>query len=140
MPAFDLDRFVAAQAEMYPRALAELRAGEKRSHWMWFVFPQLAGLGRGPTAHYYAIASAQEARAYLAHALPGPRLRECTAAILAHQDKSAERIFGSIDTMKLKSSMTLFEAVAGDPAPFAAVLDHFFGGGRDAATLDLLRG
>ena len=140
MSGLDLDRFVAAQASIYEQALAELRAGQKRSHWMWFVFPQLAGLGRSATAHYYAIASADEARAYLAHPLLGPRLRDCAAAVLGHTDKSAEDIFGSIDAMKLKSSMTLFEAVADDPAPFASVLDAFFGGARDRATLDLLRG
>ncbi len=140
MTAFDLDRFVAAQAGVYAQALAELEAGEKRSHWMWFVFPQLAGLGRSPTAIFYAIGSADEARAYLAHPLLGARLRDCVAAILRHPDKRPEEIFGAIDAMKLKSSMTLFEAVAGDPTPFAAVLDAFFAGARDAATLDLLRG
>ena len=140
MTAFDLDRFVAAQAGVYAQALAELEAGAKRSHWMWFVFPQLAGLGRSPTAIFYAIGSADEARAYLAHPLLGARLRDCVAAILRHKDRSAEAIFGAVDAMKLKSSMTLFEAVASDPAPFAAVLDAFFAGARDAATLDLLRG
>ena len=140
MTAFDLDRFVAAQAGVYAQALAELEAGAKRSHWMWFVFPQLAGLGRSPTAIFYAIGSADEARAYLAHPLLGARLRDCVAAILRHKDRSAEAIFGAVDAMKLKSSMTLFEAVAGDPTPFAAVLDAFFAGARDAATLDLLRG
>ena len=140
MTAFDLDRFVAAQAGVYAQALAELEAGAKRSHWMWFVFPQLAGLGRSPTAIFYAIDSADEARAYLAHPLLGARLRDCVAAILGHKGRSAEAIFGAVDAMKLKSSMTLFEAVAGDPAPFAAVLDAFFAGARDAATLDLLRG
>ena len=140
MAEFDLDRFVAAQSGVYDQALAELRAGQKRSHWMWFVFPQLAGLGRSPTAHYYAIASADEARAYLAHPLLGPRLHDCVAAVLGHRERSAEAIFGSIDAMKLKSSMTLFEAVADDPAPFATVLDAFFDAAPDAATLDLLRG
>jgi len=140
MTAFDLDRFVAAQAGVYAQALAELEAGAKRSHWMWFVFPQLAGLGRSPTAIFYAIDSADEARAYLAHPLLGARLRRCVAAILRHKDRSAEAIFGAVDAMKLKSSMTLFEAVASDPTPFAAVLDAFFAGARDAATLDLLRG
>jgi uncharacterized protein (DUF1810 family) len=107
---------------------------------MWFVFPQLAGLGRSPTAIFYALASAAEARAYRAHPLLGPRLLECTAAVLAHRGRSAEAMFGVVDAMKLNSSMTLFEAVAGDPAPFAAVLDAFFAGRRDAATLGLLRG
>jgi uncharacterized protein (DUF1810 family) len=135
-----LDRFVAAQAGTYAQALAELKAGRKQSHWMWFVFPQFAGLGRSPTAIFYAIASLAEARAYLAHSLLGPRLLACTAAVLAHRGRSAEAIFGVVDAMKLKSSMTLFEAAADDPAPFAAVLDAFFDGTRDAATLDLLRG
>jgi uncharacterized protein (DUF1810 family) len=140
MPGFDLDRFVAAQDGIYAEALAELRAGAKRSHWMWFVFPQLAGLGRSPTALFFGIASAAEARAYLGHPLLGARLRECSAALLAHRGERAEAILGGIDAMKLRSSMTLFEAAADDPAPFAAVLDAFFGGERDAATLDLLRG
>jgi uncharacterized protein (DUF1810 family) len=140
MAAFDLNRFVAAQEGIYPQALAELRAGRKRSHWMWFVFPQLAGLGRSPIAIFYAIASAGEARAYLAHPLLGPRLRECTEAVLAHRGRSPEAIFGVVDAMKLRSSMTLFEAMAAEPAPFAAILDGFFAGERDPATLELLRG
>jgi uncharacterized protein (DUF1810 family) len=140
MAGFDLERFVAAQAKIYAQALTELKAGRKQSHWMWFVFPQLAGLGRSPTAIFYAIASLAEARAYLAHPLLGPRLLGCTNAVLAHRGRSAEAIFGVVDAMKLKSSMTLFEAAAHDPAPFAAVLDEFFDGARDAATLDLLRG
>jgi uncharacterized protein (DUF1810 family) len=140
MAAFDLDRFVTAQADIYDRALAEIEAGRKTSHWMWFVFPQIAGLGRSPTAVFYAIASAAEARAYLAHPLLGPRLRACTLAALAHRGLSAEAIFGGVDAMKLKSSMTLFEAVAADPAPFASVLDIFFDAERDPATLTLLDG
>ena len=140
MAASDLDRFVAAQADIYAQALAELAAGRKQSHWMWFVFPQIAGLGRSPTATFYAIANAAEARAYLAHPLLGPRLVACTQAVLAHRDRSAEAIFGGIDAAKLRSSMTLFEAVADDPAPFAAVLDAFFDAERDPATLSLLDG
>ena len=140
MPEFDLDRFVAAQADIYGQALAELRAGRKQSHWMWFVFPQIAGLGRSPTAIYYAIADAAEARAYLAHPLLGARLVECAEAVLAHCGRSAEAIFGGIDAMKLGSSMTLFEAVADDPAQFASVLEHFFDAERDPATLKLLDG
>jgi uncharacterized protein (DUF1810 family) len=135
-----LDRVVAALEDVYAQALAELKAGRKQSHWMWFVFPQLAGLGRSPTARFYGLASLAEARTYLAHPLLGPRLLACTAAVLAHRGRSAEAIFGVVDAMKLKSSMTLFEQAAEDPAPFAAVLDAFFGGTRDAATLDLLRG
>lgn len=138
MRSYDLDRFVAAQADTYAQALAELRGGHKRTHWMWFVFPQIAGLGRSPTAIFYAIASADEARAYLAHPLLGRRLLECTGAVLAHRGRSAESIFGPVDAMKLRSSMTLFEAVAHDPAPFASVLADFFDAERDPATLSLL--
>src|SRR3954465_10706359 len=140
MTAFNLDRFVAAQAEIYGQALAELRAGRKQSHWMWFVFPQIAGLGLSPTARFYAIASAAAARAYLPPPLLGARLIECTQALLAHRNRSAEAILGPVDAIKLRSSMTLFEAVAGDPAPFASVLDSFFGAERDPATLKLLDG
>jgi uncharacterized protein (DUF1810 family) len=136
----DLERFVAAQEGVYPQALTELLRGRKQSHWMWFVFPQLAGLGRSPTARFYAIASAAEARAYLAHPLLGARLKESSGAILAHRRDGAEAILGPIDAIKLRSSMTLFEAVASDPAPFAAVLDAFFGGERDPTTLGLLDG
>jgi uncharacterized protein (DUF1810 family) len=134
-----LDRFVAAQAAAYAQALAELRAGRKRSHWMWFVFPQLAGLGRSETARFYAIASLAEARAWLAHDLLGPRLIECTRAVLAHRDSSAEAIFGPVDAMKFRSSMTLFEA-AGAREPFGEALHLFFGGVRDPVTLGLLAG
>ena len=136
--SFDLERFVAAQGPVYGQALAELRRGRKESHWMWFVFPQLAGLGRSPTAIFYAIASAAEARAYLAHPLLGPRLGECVDAVLGHSDLSGEAIFGSIDAVKLRSSMTLFEAVADEPDRFAGVIDTFHNGERDPATLALL--
>lgn len=136
----DLSRFVEAQQNVYAAALAELRAGRKASHWMWFVFPQIAGLGRSPTAQYYALAARDEARAFLAHPILGPRLAISTAAVLAHPDRSAEAIFGSIDAMKFRSSMTLFEAVADDPASFAQALHIFYGGVRDAATLDILKG
>jgi uncharacterized protein (DUF1810 family) len=134
----DLGRFVEAQEGIYGRALAELRKGRKQSHWMWFVFPQIAGLGSSSMTRLYAIASADEARAYLAHPLLGARLRECTAAVLAHRERSAEAIFGPVDAMKLRSSMTLFEAVADDPASFAEALAAFHDGERDAATLRLL--
>jgi uncharacterized protein (DUF1810 family) len=135
---FDLERFVTAQAEVYSRALAELRRGRKESHWMWFVFPQIAGLGTSPTARHYAIRSAAEARAYLAHPLLGPRLMECTDIVLEHRGPSAEAIFGTIDAMKLRSSMTLFEAVAPEPDRFAKVLEMFHKGERDALTLAIL--
>ncbi|MGI4731190.1 MAG: DUF1810 domain-containing protein [Janthinobacterium lividum] len=134
---FDLDRFVTAQARQYAQALAELTAGAKRSHWIWFVFPQIAGLGQSETARFYAIASLAEARAYLAHPLLGPRLHEATAALLRHPDRSAETMLGGIDATKLRSSLTLFlEAGAG--APLDTALRTFFGGEHDAATLRLL--
>jgi uncharacterized protein (DUF1810 family) len=132
--AYDLDRFVAAQRGSYDTALAELRAGRKRSHWMWWIFPQIAGLGRSETARHYALDSAAEAKAYLAHPLLGPRLI-ATAQAVAAASGDAVAIMGAIDAMKLRSSMTLFAAVAEDPAPFRAVLDRFFGGEADAETL-----
>jgi uncharacterized protein (DUF1810 family) len=138
MSAFGLERFVTAQREAYPRALAELRRGRKESHWMWFVFPQLAGLGTSATARRFAIASADEARAYLAHPLLGARLREASTAMLAHDGARAAAILGDIDAMKLRSSMTLFEAVAERGNPFERVLDAFFGGARDTRSLALL--
>ncbi len=135
---FDLNRFVAAQARDYDAALAELRAGRKRTHWIWYIFPQHVALGRSETARFYGIGSAAEARAYLAHPVLGERLRECCAALLAHRNERPEAIMGGVDAPKLKSSITLFEAVADDPALFAAVLDAFYGGERDSATLGLL--
>ena len=140
MASFDLDRFAAAQAGIYGQALAELRRGRKESHWMWFVFPQIAGLGRSETARFFGIVSADEARAYLAHPLLGARLVECTNAVLGHKALSAEAIFGPVDAIKLRSSMTLFEAVADDPSPFAAALAACFGGVRDAETLGQIDG
>ncbi|QIG78716.1 DUF1810 domain-containing protein [Stakelama tenebrarum] len=138
MAGRDLSRFVDAQRGIYSQALAELRDGAKRSHWMWFVFPQIAGLGQSPTARHYAIADLAEAGAYLAHELLGPRLLECTQAMLTWSGKrSAEAILGGIDAVKLRSSMTLFEAAGGDGA-FSECLDAFYGGERDAATLDRL--
>ena len=142
MAEFDLDRFVTAQAPVYAQALAELKRGRKESHWMWFVFPQIAGLGRSPTAVRYALASVAEARDYLAHDVLGPRLGECTRAVLAHRGRSAESIFGPVDAMKLCSSMTLFESAAQGEAsaPYASCLDAFFAGARDPATIELLKG
>jgi uncharacterized protein (DUF1810 family) len=132
---FDLDRFVTAQDSggTYDRALAELRRGAKTSHWMWFVFPQIAGLGYSATSRRYAISALAEAQAYLAHPVLGPRLRECTAVVAAASG-SAERIFGGIDAQKLHSSMTLFHRADPDDAVFAQVLDKFFDGHPDAAT------
>lgn len=132
-----LERFVRTQEGTYDRALAELRAGRKESHWMWFVFPQLAGLGRSETARFYAIEGLEEARAYLAHPVLGPRLHEATAAVTAASG-SAEAVLGPVDAVKLRSSMTLFEAAAAHPTPFRAALDRFFGGERDPETVGRL--
>ena len=125
----DLTRFHDAQYGVYPVALAELRAGAKRSHWMWFVFPQIRGLGRSPTARHFAIADLDEARAYLADPVLGPRLVEVASAILAHRDRPPEAIMGEVDAVKLRSSATLFETAGGDPV-FAEILDAFYGGER----------
>ena len=130
----DLDRFVTAQDGVYEQALAELRRGRKQSHWMWFVFPQIAGLGQSAMARTYAIRSAEEAHAYLAHPLLGARLIEASGAVVAAPG-SAEAIMGGIDAVKLRSSATLFAHVADDPKPFQAVLDRFFGGEPDPETL-----
>jgi uncharacterized protein (DUF1810 family) len=132
---FDLDRFVDAQGPVYDAVLAELRDGRKRSHWMWFVFPQLRGLGSSPTAVRFGITSTEEARAYLAHDLLGPRLRECATLVAGIDGRSAEEIFGRPDDMKLRSSMTLFTRATEDNADFVAVLDKFYGGEEDPATL-----
>jgi uncharacterized protein (DUF1810 family) len=138
MTGFDLRRFVAVQQDIYPQALAELKAGHKQSHWMWFIFPQLAGLGTSPMAVHYALGSAAEARAYLGHPLLGARLRESVAAMLAHKGARPEAILGGIDATKFRASLTLFEAATDDPAPFAEALDAFYHGERDARTLALL--
>jgi uncharacterized protein (DUF1810 family) len=133
---FDLARFVAAQDAdgTYARALAELRAGRKTSHWMWFVFPQIAGLGRSPTAVRYAISGLPEARAYLAHPLLGPRLVEASRALTELTGRSAVDVLGGIDALKLRSSMTLFAAAAPEEPVFGEVLARFFGGERDPET------
>jgi uncharacterized protein (DUF1810 family) len=130
----DLDRFVEAQRGIYEGVLAELRRGRKTSHWMWFIFPQIAGLGRSEMSRAYAIASLDEARAYLAHPVLGVRLRACAAALLSVRGRTAEEILGSIDATKLRSSMTLFHRAAPDEPAFAAVLDRYFDGTADAAT------
>ena len=134
----DLGRFVGAQQDVYDQALAELRAGSKRSHWMWFVFPQIAGLGRTATAQRYAIADLAEARAYLAHPVLGPRLTESARALLEVRDRTATQILGTPDDLKLRSSMTLFAHAADDPAVFRAVLDRYYGGEDDPLTLQRL--
>lgn len=132
-----LERFVEAQEPVYAQALAEIRRGTKRSHWMWFVFPQLAGLGRSATAQRYAIEDIGEARAYLAHPLLGSRYVECVSALQDLTGSDPVAIFGTVDAMKLCSSLTLFEA-ASDKALFGAALDRWFGGERDPRTLALL--
>ncbi len=129
-----LDRFVAAQEQTYPRALAEIVRGAKRSHWMWFIFPQIAGLGRSAMAQLYAIADMEEAKAYLAHPLLGPRYAECVSALQDLNSSDPVEVFGAVDAQKLCSSLTLFEAASGRPL-FAAAIDRWFGGNRDAATL-----
>jgi len=136
----DLERFIEAQRSTYDDVVRELRAGRKVTHWMWFIFPQIAGLGRSQMAQHYAITSMEEARAYLGHPVLGPRLHECTSILLATEGLTAEEIFGPIDAMKLRSSMTLFQRAAPDDPAFAMVLDRFFDGAGDAATDDLLEG
>lgn len=134
----DLSRFVDAQAEVYDAALSELRAGRKKSHWMWFIFPQLAGLGSSETSRFYAIKSIREAEAYMRHPTLGPRLIECTEALLEFHDRSARDIFGSPDDMKLRSCMTLFASITPRGFVFDMVIDRYFNGERDSKTLDLL--
>jgi uncharacterized protein (DUF1810 family) len=133
---FDLQRFVSAQdAEgSYDRAVAELRRGQKTSHWMWFVFPQLEGLGHSAMSKRFALSSLAEAREYLAHPVLGPRLMECASILLELEDRGAQQIFGGIDAQKLRSSMTLFLRAAPERAAFAQVLDRYFAGVPDSAT------
>lgn len=132
-----LERFIAAQEQVYPRALAEIRRGAKRSHWMWYIFPQLAGLGRSAMAVRYAIADAGEARAYLAHPLLGSRYVECVSALQDLPGSDPGTVFGSVDAVKLRSSLTLFESVSDKPL-FAAALARWFGGERDEQTIGRL--
>jgi Uncharacterized conserved protein len=132
-----LTRFIDAQDGAYDTALAEIKAGRKRSHWMWFIFPQLRGLGRSPTAQYFGIGSLDEARAYLAHPLLGERYRTCVEALENLSTRDAQEVFGSIDALKLRSSLTLFEAA--EPSPLVArALDQWFGGHADEKTRDML--
>lgn len=135
---YDLDRFVAAQRDAYERALAEIRAGEKTSHWMWYVFPQIAGLGRSPASRRYAITSLAEAAAYLRHPVLGPRLIESAEAVLGVEGGSAHDIFGSPDDFKLRSSATLFSRVSAAGSPFQRIIDRFFDGQPDRRTIELL--
>lgn len=136
---YDLERFVAAQQEVYASALAELRGGRKRTHWMWFIFPQVIGLGFSATSKRYAIKSREEARCYLVHPILGARLRECAEVVLAVEGRSVSDIFGYPDNLKLKSSMTLFAQIAEGPdSVFARVLEKYFQGEQDIKTLDIL--
>lgn len=135
---FDLQRFVDAQDPVYDRVLAELRAGAKRTHWIWFIFPQLTALGSSSTAKLFGIGSLAEARAYLAHPLLGTRLRECARLVAAIDGRSVEQIFGWPDNLKVRSSMTLFARATDDNADFMAVLDKFYDGQPDSRTLELL--
>ena len=135
---YNLHRFLTAQAPTYDTVLAELRAGRKSSHWIWFIFPQIAGLGRSGTAQQFAIASLDEAKAYLQHPVLGPRLRECTQLVLDVEGRSAEEIFGSPDYLKFRSCMTLFSTAATDNALFKSALLKYFHGQPDQLTLDLL--
>ena len=135
---FNLQRFVDAQSPIYPQVLDELAAGSKQSHWMWFIFPQIAGLGSSSTAQHFSIRSMDEATAFLAHPLLGPRLRECTTLTLAHPDRAAASIFPFPDDLKFHSSLTLFAAASPDTPLFRHALDLFFSGQRDERTLALL--
>jgi uncharacterized protein (DUF1810 family) len=139
---YDLGRFVTAQDAhgTYGDATAELRRGRKTSHWMWFVFPQIAGLGWSPTSRRYAISSLEEARAYLAHPVLGPRLTECAGIVAATRGRTAEQIFGETDAMKLRSSVTMFLRAAPGESVFAQVLSQYFDGVPDPATDQLIGG
>jgi uncharacterized protein (DUF1810 family) len=134
----DLQRFIEAQRPVYAQVLAELAAGAKTSHWMWFVFPQLKGLGRSGTARHFGIASRAEAEAYWRHPVLGARLKECSALMLAATGKTAHQILGSPDDLKFRSSMTLFAQVAPEHPVFGQALDRYFGGAADPATIELL--
>jgi len=131
---YDLDRFLGEQAHVYEGVLDELRRGRKTGHWIWFVFPQIAGLGHSAMSQQYAITSLDEARAYLAHPVLGARLRECAGILLGFEGRTAEAIFGSTDAMKLRSCMTLFHRAAPDDAVFSRVLDRYFDGVPDGLT------
>jgi uncharacterized protein (DUF1810 family) len=137
---FDVERFVVAQALVYERVRTELAAGAKASHWMWFIFPQLRGLGRSAMAEHFGLASRAEAKAYLAHPVLGARLRECTHLVLDVRNKTAHEIFGAPDDLKFHSSMTLFAAVAPEEDLFSRALDRYFGGKRDSSTEEVLGG
>jgi len=135
----NLTRFLQAQGPVYEQALAEIRAGRKRSHWMWYVFPQFKGLGNSPTSIHYAIGSIEEAQAYLAHPILGARLVECAEAALQIDGRSALEVFGSPDDMKLRSSATLFAAMSPDGSVFHRIIDKYFTGEQDVRTVELMR-
>ncbi|WP_036468104.1 DUF1810 domain-containing protein [Mycobacterium genavense] len=137
---FDLTRFVVAQTPVSPSVVEELRNGRKRGHWMWYIFPQLHGLGSSPTAVHYGISLLQEARAYLAHEVLGPRLHECTRLVNQVRGRSITEIFGSPDDLKLRSSMTLFGLATDDHQDFITLLENYYGGKQDALTLAQLHG
>jgi len=134
----DLERFVETQESVIEQVKRELRSGRKRTHWMWYVFPQIAGLGSSEMSRRYAISSRAEVTAYLAHPTLGPRFRECTAIVNGVEGRSANDIFGSPDDLKFRSSMTLFDAVADDPTPFRTALEQYYDGKPDPKTLELL--
>ena len=136
--SFDLERFVEARRPVMPAVMAELRAGRKRTHWMWFVFPQIAGLGFSSMAQRYAISGLEEARAFLAHPVLGPELRECCRLVNAVEGRSANDIFGCPDDMKFRSSMTLFDRASGGEAVFREALDKYYGGEPDPKTIERL--
>jgi uncharacterized protein (DUF1810 family) len=136
--AHELHRFVEAQSPVYDQVLSELKAGKKTTHWIWYIFPQLAGLGSSQMARRYAIQSCDEARAYLAHPLLGARLMECTAALNSHERLAAREILGDVDATKVRSCMTLFAHVAGDHSAFHRTLEKYYSGEADALTLSLL--
>jgi uncharacterized protein (DUF1810 family) len=135
---YDLNRFVRAQEDDYERALSEITTGQKRTHWMWYIFPQLDGLAFSPTAKRYSIKSVEEARAYLEHPILGPRLLNCAEAVVGVEGRSATEIFGSPDDLKLKSCATLFSCVASPGSVFDRVLEKYYRGARDSRTLELL--
>lgn len=136
--ADSLSRFVEAQENVYPEALSELRAGAKRTHWVWFILPQLRSLGRSSTAHYYGLSGADEASRYLQHPILGPRLIQCVKAITYHSNRTARQMLGETDALKFRSCLTLFEAVAPDESCFSSALDAFYAGQRDPLTLQAL--
>jgi uncharacterized protein (DUF1810 family) len=135
---YDLERFVEAQSRVIEQVRAELRQGSKRGHWMWFIFPQIRGLGSSPTAVHFAIASRQEAAAYLKHPTLGPRLVECTQLVLGVKGRTSEQIFGQIDSLKFRSSMTLFAQATLKETVFQEALEKYFDGEVDALTLEIL--